>query len=670
MASGFERYNESEIDPLLRAVCFQWTQKIRLAATHKREVFGRYAEECAAFYNGPRSWEEAMCGEVQSGVSAPDTGFNTTDFQVCVNKTFEFVTIFGPELYYENPVRTVKPRMPVQIPWDFFPNPAIWQALMDQENTRIRMDGLRSVLLETILNWTPAEFRLDRESRSAIDEALIKGRGCLWTELFQPPGSEFRVVRSKWETVDDLLIDPDATSVQTAQWIARRRCMPCWQVERDYGLRKGSIRGNCETQAFQAWAHDSVDNQYERKRGQSNDLLIFYQVYSRMGLGGRLWNQQPAIRAACEPFGDFAYVVVAENVPFPMNCPPDVYNDPGFAADPAKVFARFAWPTPFWYADRWPVAVLDFRQQFNCAWPFPHLKAGMGELKFLNWAMSFLLGRIKVTSRTFIAIKKSLGEDMKAVILEGRDLTLLEIEANHPGTIKDLVAFLDHPEVNADIWKIIEAAEKNFDKRVGLNELMYGNSGETQIRSAAEYEGKDDKTNVRPADMSRMVEGWMSEVAANEAIASRYHLRGKDVSPILGDAASFCWDVYVATLDLAHACRQLEYRIEAGSTRRPNKEFEAQTMSALATILMPVLQAYAQQTGDMGPLNNLVSDIAKSRTLDPNRYIMRQGPPAQAVPGAGGQPEAGGVGVAQPGNANVGQAAPPAQHPPSQGAPQ
>ena len=47
----------------------------------------------------------------------------------------------------------------------------------------------------------------------AIDEALITGRGCLWTELFQPPGVSFRTVRSSWDSVDALLVDPDAPSV-------------------------------------------------------------------------------------------------------------------------------------------------------------------------------------------------------------------------------------------------------------------------------------------------------------------------------------------------------------------------------------------------------------------------------------------------------------------------
>ncbi len=79
---------------------------------------------------------------------------------------------------------------------------------------------------------------------------------------------------------------------------------------------------------------------------------------------------------------------------------------------------------------------------------------------------------------------------------------------------------MQHPEVNGDIWKLISAVEEMFDKRVGLNELMYGEEGSTQIRSAQEASIRNQNMSVRPDDMSKQVEQWMSEVAAKEAICA------------------------------------------------------------------------------------------------------------------------------------------------------
>ncbi len=627
-----DRYSDGEIDPVFRAVCQHWITLLRKARDHKQKVFALAAQECQDFYNGPKTWNELM-GDVAGGT--PDSGAIglLPSFRVSVNKTFEFVTIFGPALYFENPVRTVKPRMPVVVPPQFFPDPGLYQSLILEENQRIMRDGLRGVLLEAYLNWTPMEFGLAGDAREAVNDALIQGRGCLWTELYTPPGSDMKVVRSFHDSTRNLQVDPDAKSFESAQWIARRCVHPVWQVEREYGLRPGSLKGHCESLKQQAEVDADEDAKYDRARGLTNDLIVYWKIYSRMGIGGRIAGLNPKYRNPLEMFGDYCYVVVAEGVPFPLNLSPDVMADPAFASNPRAVFDKVAWPTPFWAADgKWPVSVLDFHKVDQCPWPLPHLKAGMGELKFLNWAMSFILGKIRNTSRDFIAMKKSAGEELKTAILEGRDLALLEIEHEQPGLIQEIVSFLQHPQMNGDIWRVIEAVENLFDKRVGLTELMYGTQGATQIRSAEEASLRNQNTNVRPDDMRRQVEAWMSEVGAKEAVCARYHLVPRDVAPVLGTLGAAMWGQHVATRDIATACHQLEYRIETGSTQRPNKNWESEAMNQAFQTLAPLLQGYGQATGDLAPINNLLADYAKSRDLDPGRYQLNAPMPPPAPP--------------------------------------
>ena len=512
---------------------------------------------------------------------------------------------------------------------------------MVQEDRNVRINGLRGVCLETYLNYLPNEFGLADQSRSAIEEALIKGRGCMWTELYQPPGTNWKVVRSMYDSVDHLFVDPDAYSFAQAQWVAKRCIHPVWQVERDFGLRRGSLRGNYESMAQQAAVMLDENLQYDRRRGFTNDLLVYYKIWSKMGMGGRLAGINQAYRGPLEMFGDYCYLVVAENTPFPLNLSPDVVNAPGFSSNPEQVFARTAWPTPFWAIghDEWPVSCLDYHKIPNTAWPMAHLKAAMGELKFLNWVMSFIMGRVRTASRDFLVIRKSLSEEIKDTILRGGDLALIELDADMPGKIDELVQFLSHPDINGDVWKFIQMVSKSFDDRVGLGPGMYGNEGNTQIRSASEIQIRSEASDIRPEDMARLTEEWMSRVAAKEAMCARYHLRGADVSPIIGTTGSILWDTYVATTDLQEASRQLEYRVEAGSSRRPNKEFESRTMDTMYQNLAPFLQTYAQATGDVAPINNLISDFAKSRALDPNRYVVKMAPPPPQPAGPPGSSE-------------------------------
>jgi hypothetical protein len=652
-------YAQSEIDPILNAVCTHWISKIRMSYDYKRRIFSDTADECMQFYNGPRSWDELMGSQLGTGGVSAEEGFPSPDFKVVVNKTFEFVTLFGPTLYYENPIRVARPRAPIQVPVELFPNPAMFYPIAVQEDRNVRLNGLRGVCLETYLNYLPYEFGLAQESRCSIEEALIKGRGCMWTELYQPPGTTWKVVRSYYDSVDHLFVDPDSMSFEHAMWIAKRCIQPVWQVERDFGLRRGSLRGNYESMAQQAAVMLDENLQYDRRRGFTNDLLVFYKIWSKMGMGGRLAGINQAYRGPLEMFGDYCYLVVAENTPFPLNLSPDVVNVPGFASDPSQVFARTAWPTPFWAIgrDEWPVSNLDFHPIPNTAWPMAHLKSAMGELKFLNWLASFLMGRVRTSCRDFLVVRKSLSEEFKDTILRGGDLALIELDSDMPGKVEELVQFLAHPQVNGDVFRLMEIVNTMFDKRTGLNELMYGGGGTTQIRSASEIQLRSESSSVRPDDMARVTEDWMSRVAVKEAMCARYHLRGADVSPILGTVGSILWDTFVATVDLQEASRQLEYRIEAGSSRKPNKEFESRTMDTMFQAVAPFLQTYAQATGDCGPINNLIADLAKSRALDPNRYVVKMAPPPPPQP------------PPQPGEPAAGPEQEPAAAPPTNGQP-
>jgi hypothetical protein len=628
----------SEADPVLKAVVGHWITKLEHARKHKSEVFQKDADECMGFYNGPRKWDELMGGK--AGLATTDLQMPNPVFRMSVNKAFEFVTLFGPALYYSNPVRTVTPRSPLEVPMEFFPDPYLAQAIYQEQQQELMVDSLRSTVMEKYLNWTPIENSLAEQSRQSIEEGLLKGRGCLWTELITPPGTSFRVVGSVFDTVDNLFVDPDAPSFEKATWIARRCVHPVWQVERDYGLRPGTIKGNMESQAIQAEISTSDDAQFDRKRGLTNDLVVYWKIYSKMGIGGRLSGLNRKFRGPLELFGDYCYLVVAKDVPFPLNLPPSVRDQ-----EAETVLDRVAWPTPFWAHGEWPVSPLDFHVVPNSPWPMAHLRAGIGELKFLNWAMSFLAGKIRTTSRDFIAVMKEAGEEIKAAILEGRDETILELDGDHK-TVQELVQFLQHPQMNGDIWKVIEAVEHNFDKRVGLNELMYGAQGSTQIRSAQEAQIRNQNMNVRPEDMSKQVETWMAKVAMKEAICARYHLTSADIAPVMGDLAGQVWDGYVSSQDLNVVTRQLDYRIEAGSTKKPNKDAQVQQMTEGMQVLLPVFQQYATMTGDTMPLNNLISDWAKSRDLNPARYQLSYSMPMPQPAGGGDQfgEEQGGAG--------------------------
>lgn len=648
VAGGYAN-KSADYDHPLRPIVAQWIEKIRLGLEYKKAKFGEVADECMAFYNGPYDfmYNKKYAGSSRMFTSNEDGGggdMPAPSFQMTVNKAAEVVQLFGPVLYHRNPNRQVNPRDLPQLPPEVFGNPAdpMAQMMMQQavmQNTSMKTaDYARAALLQFYLNYTPVECDLKTHSRRAIDEALIKGMGLLWTELYQPKGAQFKLVGSFYDTVDNLVIDPDVETIDEAMWVARKCTHPIWQVEQEYGLEPGSLKGSIESANRQSSVNVDPDGDLGRKQGTTNDLIQYWKIWSRMGVGERLEGAPKEMKEVLAQFGDFCFLVIAEGTPYPLNLPPAAIN----SADPNAAEAtlqKLDWPIPYWMDDAWPFTPIAFHEVPRQSWPMSHLTPALGELKFIQWAYSYVASKIKTISRDFIAVKKALGEEIKEIILHGKDLTLIEIEHSH-GTISECVQFLQHPQMNNDVWKVIQAIEENFEKRTGLTELMYGQTT-TQDRSAEDSANKKQAMQVRPDDMSQKVEDAMSMIARKEALAIRWFLRGQDVQEIMGPVCAHFWDQYVTEADPYAIVRQLEYRIEAGSIRKPNRDRDVQNMNQTMQALFQPLYQYAQASGVVGPVNALIMAWAKTMDMDASQFLLQPPAPPPAQPGQAGPPAGG-----------------------------
>ncbi len=661
------------MDYSLRALTTTWMAKIQKAWEQKAKDFGDDAEEAMRFFNGPYDWLYSGAG--RKGFALGDEEeMPAPSFRMTCNKVAEMVQLFGPALYHQNPVRTVSPRQMPEIPADLLAesmglgqDPMAIQMIMQaqiQEGQSAAQDRVRALLIDHYLNYTPHALNLKEEARWAIDEAIIKGMGTLWVELYTPPGSGKPMVGSFYDSVDNLLIDPDSETIRDAKWIARRCVHPYWEVERLYNLPPDSLRqhAHLEGQNQQAAIHAlGAAGDWRRKQGTSNDLIVYWKVYSKMGLGGRLQGIDPNLRPKLEPYGDYCFLVVCENCPYPLNLPPPLdaralgeeQADDGMGGmlaapmatgpDP-EVMARVQWPTPYWADGSWPFQPIYFHSVPRKAWPMSHLKPGMGELKFLNWAYSFLAGRVRIACRDFVAIMKSAGEELKDRIKHGPDYTVLEIEQLH-GSIDNVVKFLQHPQFNPEIYKVIEGVTASFERRTGLTELMYGLSSR-QLRSAQEAQVKADNASIRPEDMAQKVEDAMSDLARKEALALRWNLTGEDVKPVMGQMGANLWEQLVVPTDPGLVVFQLEYRVEAGSSRKPNKALERDNMQSAMQNIFPTLVTYAQSTGIVDPVNNLMAAWARSIDLEAAGFMLPAMPPPLPPAGEGGGGEGGEGGAA------------------------
>jgi hypothetical protein len=655
----------------LRPLVQGWLEKIKLAKEHKRP-FQEDADEAMNFYDGDNAW--MFRSEYSRGEKGFIKGISPPAFRMTINRVWEAVRLFGSVIHHRNPARRCTPReYPDVSPQmlGIFPQPPtpqmgpdgqpvigpdgqpimmpdpmmeMYQQQAQQMQLMSERRDLICRLLESYLNYTPHELHLKDHNRKVVDEALIKGAGCWFTELYQIPGSETRLAGSFYETFDNVLWDPDADDREDILWLARRRCHPKEFVAAKFGLDPEQLKGHAES-------YDSRSTRKERgyetkkKMGKTNDLVTYWEIYSKTGFGDRLKDAPKELRGKFDALGEYCYIVVCEGVEHPLNIRPDMLqeevDETGLAP---SLFQAAQWPIPFWAEPGgWPCTILQWHGKPGYSYPISIIKPGIGELRFINYAMSFIATKIATSSQTMIGVAKAADNDLKSKILDSDEsgFKIVEISEAIGRSVNDIISVFNLPGVPPDLWSIVAAVTDLFDRRVGLTELIYGMS-RNQFRSAAEATVKAEQISVRPDDMANSLEDALSELARKEAFLARWLVQPEDVAPLMGPLAAQAWAMHVMSMEQEQILREFDFRVEAGSARKPNPGTKVENINNAMQILMPVAQGMLQ-AGQPFLFNALMQDWGRAMDMDVTKYVVQPppppppGPPPDAPPPQEGQ---------------------------------
>lgn len=617
----------------LKSLCDQWLLLLARAKQEKYDRFEKYAEEARKFFDGglKSMWDEAeMRG---NGGFLDKQGGTLPNFRMVVNKPFEAVALFGPALYHQNPNVMVTPRLGMEIAPEALGIDSQdpygmqeFQMLQMQEQMQQSVRTSCASVKQTYLNWLQTETDKKTQSRRAITEAIVDGLGVMLTEMYTPPSSQIKMPRSMYLSQQDLLVDPDADYWEDVQWIAIRRRQPVNLVERKFNVPAGTLKGNVESLGRQATMQTRSQGEQNNKRrtGISFDLLEYWEIYSKNGMGDKLKRQNTTTDKQMDlsMFGDYCHLVIADNTPFPLNLPSDALD----AETGEQIIQRAQWPIPFWTDSSsgggWPICRLSFYESCKDVWPIGLFKPVIAELRFVNWCMSFLADKVAASATTYLGMLKDAGVQIQKQIAGNfSPYTIIEISNILGKKLSECVEFLQAPQFSVDIWHMVAEVMEQIDKRTGVTELLQGIT-KRQMRSAAEAEIKNDNVSVRPEDMASKTEDWLSEVCVREMQAARFHCEGGDVVGPLGQMGAMVWQNLIMTSDVDQVTRDFSYRIEAGSSRKPNKNNRIAQLNEFGQVVMPTFQALALG-GMVEPFNAFMTDMAKALDIDASAYIVQ-----------------------------------------------
>lgn len=632
-------------DEVLKYLATNWLDKIQKAYRHKKS-FNDDAWEARNFFDGEQNWFW------KDQFARSEYGYNRTmnppGFRMQINKVFEAVKLFGSVIYHRNPVRQVTPQpLPIVPPEALGINMADPNMAMQYEqmvNVVSMQAGIREVvadLMGRVLNYTPRELDLKTHARRMVDEGIITGCGVMWTELVTMPNGR-RFVGSFADSVDNFLMDPDATEVEEILWCAKRCVHPVHEVAEKYNLDEAALRGNIDKQGAQNARsqeqvvfgdYDGTGRRTSGPTGKTNDLCVYWKIWSKTGLGDRLKDAPKDIKGIFDGIGENAYIVVAEGVDYPLNIKPamlgEEVNESGV---PDSLFTAVQWPIPFWAdgSNGWPFTTFTPHRKPGYIWPISHIKPAIPELRFLCWAYSFLAQRVATSCETLLGVSKAADQDIKDQILSQSEagFKIVEVSEMLGRSVNDIISVFQLPNVTGEIWEVIDAVTQLADKRLGMTELVYGMT-DKQIRSATEASVKTDQISIRPDDMAECLENSMTVLSRKEAIATRWLLTSQDLEPIIGPLGAAAWEQHVMQLDPYQVAREYDYEVEAGSARKKNKSARIEQMNNAMQVLGPVLQGLIG-AGVVEPFNALIADWADSMDIDASAYMIP--PPPQPDP--------------------------------------
>jgi len=709
---------------IIEHITSTWQAVIGRAREKKYEVFGRQADDAYHFFASADHsclYDQAYMTE-SLGLSAADIG-ESIRFKATVNLTGNAVNVFLPVLQNRSPIRTVAPK---QVSFD---DQLISQALI-QVGVRpmdpavrqrdLLLKNARAALFGHYLNSTTKELNFKADSRLAVLEAFVKGMGVMWSATFPATDGTF-LTGSEFDSVDYLLIDPDAEQWKHAGFIVRKRCEPIYQIERKFGLEPGTLTDYADTHGASTAPREDSDgdplNDYDESI--TCDSMVYYEVYSRIGMGSNLkdgtidehFDEYSA--ESLDAFGDEVYLAipsVLSGYRHPLNLPEELFDelddeeldDEAAAELLDELKKRIAWPIPAFHdrSNPWPCCPLVFHPMPKSPWGKSHMADSMGIQKAIDWILSFLIGRMHLTSRALMAVPRDLSEEIQDQILYGKDLELLRIDAAHPGTLEQLVAFIKMPEVNGEIWNLLMELKRQFEDSTGVTELNMSARNSVQMRSAEEARMKQNILSVRPDDMKQTVEEWHAAVARLEAGAAAATMQGDDIARVfceprpsevarvqslaasqMGFAAAAdgptegpytaLWMKLIHDMPVDQMFSELEFSIESGSGQKPDNDAAMSNVDETGKLFVNFMWQTYQATGDPSQLNAWIAEYAKSRGITKYQWLMfpdmrqqmQQQQAAAAMAAAGG-------GGAGPGQGQMPPGGPPTGGPPQGGPPQ
>lgn len=510
-------------------------------------------------------------------------------------------------------------------------------------------DDDRAVIAEAVVNywWRHYDFRLP--FRSAVKDSLIIGHGWLkvgyaYKEGEVPLGDDERqqefdrmrsqadqfaadnpdlageiptddeimenVVTTKLAVLEDrpfmervspfdVFVDPEATSMEDALWIAQRIVRPLDDVRGDKRYK------------------ESVRRKIAPDRNVRDDYLD-----GRMKEDKAAWD-----RVTIWEFYDLRANTVC------------VFTETGddYLSDPQKA--------PYFFGHPYEMIVnYEVPEYF---YPIGDLEMIVDPQNELNKTRSAMLNHRKKYARKYLMRESAFGPDGRAALESNEDnVAIPVVDENTP--LQDLVYPMPISPMSADLYNYSDVIAQDINTISGVNEYARGAAPEIR-RTATEAAIIQDAANARAADKLATVELVVAKLSRKLVQLGQQFLTGEQVARVVGAEGQQLWVPF--TYD--DIVGEFDFEVEGGSTQPNNETFRRQ--SALS--MMQAVGPFIGTAIDPGQMLKYVLQYGFG-VKNAEKFIMAPPPMQPGMPGSPPGPPPPDQGPVPPSEPPPGQAPP------------
>ena len=443
-------------------------------------------------------------------------------------------------------------------------------------NARHPDAAAQAIVTEAVINYWWRHYRVRPQFRRAVKDFLVMGHGWLKVGYRYVEEEEIGQEGDQSQEMDgneitpsivviedrpfvervspfDVFVDPDATSMEDARWIAQRIRRSVKDVKSDKRYSK-SARDMIEATSWGKYDPEEPSSRKPKDKEEGYvEVWEFYDIPK---------NTMCVFAEGCDGF-----------LVKPMDMP-------------------YAFGHPFVMIRNYDVP--DF------FYPLGDLEAIEPLQREINETRTQMMNHRKRYARKYLFKESAFDSDGRDALESDYDNTMVPVSGDEPlsNVVVPFPAVVTPPE----FYRQSDIIEADINMVSGVSEYLRGSLPEIR-RTATEAAIVQDAANARAADKLATIEQAIAEVASRLVALAQQFMTGEQVARVVGRDGEPTW----VTFDADYIAGEFDYDVEAGSTAPVNESFRRQMalqmvdamapFAQMGIVNMPALAAHVLQFG-------------------------------------------------------------------------